>query len=117
METVHSFRSIRARTVYLIPLYSIGSPLRAFVLRRRSAQQILPRIVEVSLFKMDHSDIEKGRYRSGQRERRGAATSADMRFFPFRLFGPANVWSYPTFPPAIQSELFDTALEMRPGSK
>jgi hypothetical protein len=24
------------------------------------------------------------------------------------LFGPANVWSYPTYPPSIQSELFDT---------
>jgi hypothetical protein len=29
MDTVHSFRSTRARTVYLIPLYSTGSPLRA----------------------------------------------------------------------------------------
>jgi hypothetical protein len=29
MDTVHSFRSTRARTVYLIPLYSTGSPQRA----------------------------------------------------------------------------------------
>ena len=79
--------------MYLIPLYSTGSPLREVVLLRRSEQQILPRIVEVSLFKMDHSDVEKGQYRPGQREAAGAVTSADMRFFPFRLFGPANVWS------------------------
>jgi hypothetical protein len=29
MDTVHSFRSIRVRTVYLISLFSIGGPLRA----------------------------------------------------------------------------------------
>ena len=59
METVHAFRSIRARTVYLIPLYSTGSPLRAVVLLRGSGRQILPRIIEVSLFKMDHSQTQK----------------------------------------------------------
>ena len=52
METVHWFRSIRVRTVYLIPLYSTGSPLRAVVLLRRSRRQILSRIVEVCLFKI-----------------------------------------------------------------
>jgi hypothetical protein len=35
MDTVHPSRSIRARTVYLIPLYSTGSPLRVIVLLRR----------------------------------------------------------------------------------
>jgi hypothetical protein len=59
METAHSFRSIRARTVYLIPLYSTGGPLRAVVLLRGSGRQILPRIVEVSLFKMEHSQTQK----------------------------------------------------------
>ena len=59
METVHSFRSIRARTVYLIPLYSTGNPLRAFVLLRGSGRQILPLIINVSLFKMDHSQTQK----------------------------------------------------------
>jgi hypothetical protein len=32
----------------------------------------------------------------------------------FGLFGPVNVWSYPTFPPPIQSELFDTDSESDP---
>jgi hypothetical protein len=57
METVHAFRSIRARTVNLIPLYSTGSPLR--VCLEGQDVQILPRIIEVSLFKMDHSQTQK----------------------------------------------------------
>jgi hypothetical protein len=88
METAHSFRSIRARTVYLIPLYSIGSPLRAFVLRRRSAQQILPRIVEVSLFKMDHFDIEKGPVPF-----RAAGTAGGSHFGRHAILSVSIVWS------------------------
>jgi hypothetical protein len=37
---------------------------------------------------------------------RRAITSAVMRFLRSGLFDPANVRSYPTFPPSIQSELF-----------
>ena len=85
METVHSFRSIRARTVYLIPLYSTGSPLRAVVLLRRSGQQILPRIAEVSLFKMDHSDIEKGQYRR--------AAGSGSHFGRHAILSISIVWS------------------------
>jgi hypothetical protein len=98
MDTVHSFRSIRARTVYLISLYSIG---------RKSVAHC-----RVSLFKMDHSqtqkgatDMERGQYRPARREPSLRLTSDA---FSFRLFGPANVRSYPTFPPPIRSELFDT---------
>ena len=50
-------------------------------------------------------------------KRRGLATSADVRCLPFWLFGPANVWSYPTFPPPIQSELFDTDSESDPAQR
>ena len=49
---------------------------------------------------------------------RGAAGSgglvADMRCFPFRVVWSRHVWSYPTFPPPIQSELFDTDSESDP---
>jgi hypothetical protein len=31
-----------------------------------------------------------------------------VMLFVFGLFGPANAWSYPTFPPSIQSELYYT---------
>jgi hypothetical protein len=31
-----------------------------------------------------------------------------VMLFVFALFGPVDVWSYPTFPRSIQSELFDT---------
>jgi hypothetical protein len=49
-------------------------------------------------------------------KRRGLATSADVRCLPFWA-GPANVWSYPTFPPPIQSELFDTDSESDPAQR
>jgi hypothetical protein len=37
--------------------------------------------------------------------------------FRFGLFGPANAWSYPSFPPPIQSELFDTDSESDPAQR
>ena len=69
---VHSFRLIRARTVNLILLYSTGSPLRAVVLLKR---QICRAFVEVSLFKMEHSQTQRGamtRSRHGPRRREAA---------------------------------------------
>ena len=63
------------------------------------------------MFKRKHSQTQKGGAGSG-----GLVTSADMRC-RFGLFGPVNVWSYPTFPPPIQSELFDTDSESDPAQR
>ena len=37
-----------------------------------------------------------------------SSAAAAQDAFRFRLFGPANVWSYPTYPPTDQCELFYT---------
>jgi hypothetical protein len=65
MDTVHTFRSIRMRTVYLISLYSMGGKSVA--------------MVEVSLLSKEAN---------GKTKSRRAITSAGMRCLPFRV-----VWS------------------------
>jgi hypothetical protein len=47
----------------------------------------------------------------GAGTRRSPVTSAEMMPWFLKLFGPADVSSYPTYPPLLGSELFDTDSE------
>jgi hypothetical protein len=47
----------------------------------------------------------------GAGTRRSPVTSAEMMPWFLKLFGPAEVSSYPTYPPLLGSELFDTDSE------
>jgi hypothetical protein len=59
METAHSFRSIRARIVYLISLYSTGSPLRAVILVRQPGRDRQVRALHHSIcICLDYEDAE-----------------------------------------------------------
>jgi hypothetical protein len=59
--------------------------------------------------------MSRGVRRSGARREEAAwllrLTCDAIRF---GLFGPVNVWSYPTFPPPIRTELFYTDSESDP---